>query len=104
MIVKYNAQTAKHNAGTSLAPVIAHETINENIENINVASRDISSSNLSLRSKYKPIHKKMKRIPETTNNESSEIKPNLNGIAVKRDTGNTNNQSSPPQRFRRTAG
>ena len=90
--MKYNAQTAKHNDGTSLAPVMAHDTINDNIENINVARNDISSSNLSQKSRYNPMHKKTKRIPETTNNESSETKPNLNGIAVKRDnTGGTLN-------------
>jgi hypothetical protein len=55
------------------------------MENIKLASKDISLSNLSLNRKYIPIIKKMKRIPETTNKDFSLIKPKINGIAVKSD-------------------
>lgn len=91
-MVNSNAHTPKLKAGTSVAPVNAHVTIRDNIENIRLASNEISQSNFSLNNKYIPIIKKMKRIPETTNSDVSLIKPNLNGTDVKSDkTGGTLN-------------
>ncbi len=91
-MVNSKAHTPKQRAGTSVAPVKAHVTINENIEKIKEASNDTSESNLSLNNRYVPMIKNTKRTPETTKRDVSLIKPIVNGMAVKRDrTGGTLN-------------
>nr|WP_323735521.1 hypothetical protein [Methanosphaera sp. ISO3-F5]WQH63332.1 hypothetical protein PXD04_06355 [Methanosphaera sp. ISO3-F5] len=76
MIVQYKAQTLKHNAGTSVAPVKAQVTTSENIEKIKLPTNDTSSSKYLLNNKKIPITRKKNKIPETTNIEVSETKPN----------------------------